>query len=159
VRAAHRLLERAAPVRGAEFPVDWLLRKLSGLEGGSAGIVARYLDSRFPPALLDERLLVAIRALARRTAGSGGAAGEPVDDLRAALVRWFPRAPTPELARVLVELLSDPALKVRFWAAAHLKELAGNGLGYDPAAPLPDREPALARWRSWSLSWQPRAAR
>lgn len=55
------------------------------------------------------------------------------------------RTKIPELIGSLDH--SDPA--VRFMAAATLRELTGETMGYRPQDPEPLRDAAIARWESW----------
>jgi hypothetical protein len=143
-RAIHAGAPRGSPAPAPAAIVDVLLGILGIPQGGPMGAtLVRYLDARFPPDLVDERLLAAIRAREgpRDRARAEGAA------------RWFPRSPDRQKALILVDLLSDPLGQVRFWSGRHLAELAGTDGGYDPEAPEPRRSEAIARWRTWAEGW------
>ena len=51
----------------------------------------------------------------------------------------------PELLRVL----DSPSQRTREVAAGCLRRICGTRQDYDPAAPLPERQAAIARWRRW----------
>ena len=127
---------------------------MAGEDGAPAAVLAHFLDARIPASLIDERLLWALR----RLPGEGGlppGSGDGRGPARSNLARWFPRAPTPVLAETLVGLLSDPDALVRFWALAHLKDLAGTDHGYDEkAVDAPPAPEVLERWRSWAQGFK-----
>jgi hypothetical protein len=110
-------------------------------------VLAQFLDARFPGKLIDERLLEALRRPGEPGVSPAGSPGSA----RANLARWFPRGSAPGDALALVELLADPDKLVRFWALAHLKELAGTDHGYDEKAiQEPPAAEVLGRWRRWA---------
>jgi HEAT repeat protein len=152
VHAIHRLLVRKTAAADSAAVVDGLLDDLAARPGASAGVIARYIDSRFTASLVDERMALLLKRLAppEGSLSQGGGAGA----LRAGLTRWYPRAPGRDRARTLVALLSDPEPLVRFWALEHLVELSGSSFGFDPAAPPAARAEALGPWRDWLERWR-----
>lgn len=59
--------------------------------------------------------------------------------------------PKAELAQV-VEMLDSSDPMERFLASDALRELTGQQMGYQPAAPLPVRAVAVNRWKTWLQS-------
>jgi hypothetical protein len=61
----------------------------------------------------------------------------------------------PDVARLIEQLDSDDPVD-RMAAIGALHQVAGTDRGYDPTAPLPSREAAIARWVDWYQEGMPR---
>lgn len=53
-----------------------------------------------------------------------------------------------DLAPLLVDRLEEDSESVRFFAIASLRRLTGTDHGFEPEAPLAQRQAAVARWRA-----------
>lgn len=58
----------------------------------------------------------------------------------------------------LIESLEHPDPAVRFLAAATLRDITGETMGYRPHDPEPERAKAVERWREWWRTQGPAAA-
>ena len=57
--------------------------------------------------------------------------------------------PPPEDLKPVVAMLNSADPMNRFLAANALRDLTGQNQGYDPTAPILERELAARRWQAW----------
>lgn len=66
-----------------------------------------------------------------------------------AIVQSVEQPTTPGTLRSLVSMLSSDDPATRLLAIAALEHKTGQRLGYDPAAPNPERNDAIRAWDRW----------